>query len=101
VGEKLRILSAVDDAREEEMGALLRTEGVHEDDLALWRTELREVLSAQKAAVRKLAIELATAQRELQEARALLVLQKKVEELFGRQAAESATTPKSEKPSKP
>ena len=99
MGDKLRVLAAVDEATEEALGGVLRREGIHEADLALWRQELREVLTAQANATRVLAAKLEAAERELREVRALLELKKKADALFGTRAEGEVTLQPNEKPS--
>lgn len=94
VGEKLRVLMVVGQTPEGQVGEVLRREGVHDADLALWRTELHEVLAAQAQATRELSRQLAAAQKELQEVKALLELKKKVDAMFTPRA-EAAAPPKS------
>ncbi len=99
MGDKLRVLAAVGEATEEALGGVLRREGIHEADLALWRQELREVLTAQANATRVLAAKLEASERELREVKALLELKKKADALFGTRAEGEVTLPPNEKPS--
>jgi len=87
IGEKLRVLAAVGQVSEAEHGALLRREGVHDADLVLWRGELQEVLTAHANATRELSGQLAAAQKELREVKALLELKKKVDAMFAPRGA--------------
>ena len=90
---KLRILTETGTLSGEELGAFLRREGVHEADLERWRESSLEGLSgdvvAKSQAVRankkvaKLEKELRRKDKALAEAAALLVLQKKVQALWG------------------
>ncbi|MBC8067679.1 MAG: transposase [Deltaproteobacteria bacterium] len=94
VTEKLRVLELVDDTSEQELGELIRREGVHEADLKLWRSELGDVLAAQTSASRAAEKKLQAVEAELREVRALLELQKKVDALFGRGAAAASSLTK-------
>lgn len=96
--EKLRVLAAAQGLSGEELGALLRREGLHEAQLAAWRGaatgalsdtpsggamtagEKRRLASAEKR-VRELEKELRRKEKALAEAAALLVLEKKLQEL--------------------
>jgi transposase-like protein len=90
--EKLRVLSEADGLSGEELGELLRREGLHEADLAEWRRAALGALggsakaasgSAEARRVRELERQLLRKDRALAEAAALLVLQKKVQALWG------------------
>lgn len=95
--EKLRVILEAAAASEEELGALLRREGVREAELELWKHEMLEELegsaahkraSRQRAGqdqkrIRELERELARKERALSEAAALLLLQKKVRQIWG------------------
>jgi transposase len=93
--EKLRLVLAAAACTPEELGALLRREGLHEADLAGWREAMTAALgqgksepAAGKAAlhskrIRLLERELHRKDKALAEAAALLVLQKKVRALWG------------------
>ena len=90
---KLRILTETGTLSGEELGAFLRREGVHEADLERWRESSLEGLSGDVVAksqadrankkVAKLEKELRRKDKALAEAAALLVLQKKVQALWG------------------
>jgi transposase len=79
----------------DELGAFLRREGVHETELTEWREAVSEALqgrptraaerarSEDKRRVKKLERELVRKEKALAEAAALLVLQKKVREIWG------------------
>lgn len=91
-GEKLRILAETDGLEGEELGVILRREGLHEADLAEWRQAAFAALGgATKAAaggsegrrVRELEKQLRRKDKALAEAAALLVLQKKVQAIWG------------------
>jgi len=92
--EKLRLVLAAAQCSEEERGALLRREGVHEAELARWREVMAAALQDEGAAdkskkggaskrVRQLERELRRKDKALAEAAALLVLQKKVQAIWG------------------
>ncbi len=89
--QKLAVVVASDGLDDEELGALLRREGVHEAQLQRWREEALAGLAGQaqsKASrpsrqIRKLERELARKEKALAEAAALLLLQKKARLLLG------------------
>ena len=90
--DKLRLLAETEGLEGEELGAVLRREGVHEADLAEWRqAALAGLVGGQKPAtgaaearrVRQLEKQLRRKDKALAEAAALLILQKKVQELWG------------------
>jgi transposase len=95
--EKMRIVMAAAALPADELGAFLRREGVHEAELEQWRAA---VLDAGQAAleggasrgatrsldgkrIKELERELRRKDKALAEAAALLVLQKKVREIWG------------------
>ena len=90
---KLRLLNEASGLSGEELGAFLRREGIHEADLERWRESSLEGLSGDVVAksqadrankkVTKLERELRRKDKALAEAAALLVLQKKVQALWG------------------
>lgn len=92
-GDKLRILREAARLDGPELGAYLRREGVHEADLERWRSTAdegalaalagRRQRSAEQKRVRKLESELRRKDKALAEAAALLVLEKKVQALWG------------------
>lgn len=70
------------------LGAFLRREGVHFAELERWRKQAAEALSdsprhAPSTEIRKLRAELARKEKALAEVAALVVLKKKVAELWG------------------
>lgn len=75
--------------RDEELGAFLRREGVHEATLAEWKAAVLEALGPQKKTssdskrVRDLEKQLRRKDKALAETAALLVLQKKVQAIWG------------------
>jgi transposase len=96
--EKLRVLAAAEGLSGEALGALLRREGLHEAQLAAWRSaatgvleqvpsagamsagERRRLAAAEKR-VRELEKELRRKEKALAETAALLVLEKKLQDL--------------------
>jgi transposase-like protein len=89
VEEKLRLVREADGLSECDLGAFLRREGLQEEELTQWRDSMSWALqtSSQRMADRKqartLARQLRKTEKELKEARALLELQKKVQEMWG------------------
>jgi transposase-like protein len=90
--DKLRVLAETEGLEGEELGAVLRREGLHEADLAEWRSAAMLGLgggakpssgSADARRVRELEKELRRKEKALAEAAALLVLQKKAQALWG------------------
>ncbi len=85
--EKLRLVLAAKGLEGEERGAFLRSEGVHDADLQRWEEmalrglEMRS--SSQARRIRELERRTAKQEARLREARALIELQKKVQELWG------------------
>lgn len=93
--EKLRLVLEASRLTESELGAFLRREGVHEVELAEWRTTITEALEGtrpvavsreradDKRRLKQLERELARKDKALAEAAALLVLKKKAREIWG------------------
>jgi transposase-like protein len=95
--EKLRIVMAAAALGPDELGAFLRREGVHEADLQQWRDAVAEGATsaleggaprsssrgADTRRIKELERELRRKDRALAETAALLVLQKKVHEIWG------------------
>lgn len=87
-----------------DLGAYLRREGLHEATLQAWRSAALEGLtqpstrsratSAEQKRVRELERELRRKEKALAEAAALLVLQKKVQAIWGDE--DDSTDPKSD-----
>jgi len=88
-----------------ELGALLRRRGVHEAQLVEWRAAAlaglqrpsrreRKAVAVEKLRVRKLERELRRKDKALAEAAALLVLKKKVQEIWGDE--DDTTTPEND-----
>jgi transposase len=94
--EKLEAVTEAEGLSEEELGAFLRRKGLHEAQLEEWRSVAREAAlgalgsrdvgslsKAEAKRVRELERELKRKDKALAEAAALLVLQKKVQALWG------------------
>ena len=90
--EKLRILAETEGLEGEQLGAVLRREGLHEADLAEWRQAAMAALGGGPKAstgtpdarrVRELEKQIRRKDKALAEAAALLVLQKKVQAIWG------------------
>jgi transposase len=89
--EKLRVVTAARGLSENELGALLRREGVHATDLAAWEAVAeaalsagpRSGLSADARRIHELERELRRKDAALAETAALLVLKKKVQAIWG------------------
>jgi putative transposase len=90
--DKMRLVLEASQLSEDELGAFLRREGLHEAELDQWRDAMMSGLkpAASKRArsnearrVRELEKELRRKDKALAEAAALLVLQKKVQALWG------------------
>src|SRR5262249_48623407 len=100
--QKLRVVLESLKLSEEELGAFLRREGLHEADLREWRESALEALepaskkrTKETKRVRELEKELRRKEKALAEAAALLVLQKKVQAIWG--AGDDDTDEESEK----
>jgi len=96
--EKLEAVIQASSLNEEELGAFLREKGLHEADLVAWRktvlTASRSALSGERRRksrkptkegrrIRELEKELDRKEKALAEAAALLVLKKKVQQIWG------------------
>ena len=102
--EKMRVLREAEGLAGEELGALLRREGLHEAQLAQWRQAAEEAAlqalggrkqrSAEQKRIRSLEREVKRKDKALAEAAALLVLQKKVRALWADE--DDDTTPGSD-----
>lgn len=98
--EKLRVVAAASQLKDEELGAFLRREGLHLAQLEEWRGDILAALgspaprpkSPDAKRVRELERELARKDKALAEVTALLVLEKKVQALFGSSAEEGDST---------
>jgi transposase len=90
--EKLEVIAEAERLSDEERGSFLRRKGLHEAQLKEWREEALAALGSRKAEslskaearrIRELERELKRKDKALAEAAALLVLQKKVQALWG------------------
>jgi transposase-like protein len=95
--EKLRLVLEASALSEEELGAFLRREGVHEAELQAWRAKAMEAAegalkaphgkrsenTAERRRIRDLERELTRKDKALAEVSALLILKKKVQEIWG------------------
>jgi hypothetical protein len=87
--EKLAIVVRAEGLEGEALGEFLRSEGVHLAELEQWRKLAEQVLQGDpkrlppSKEMRKLKAELARKEKALAEAAALLVLKKKVAEIWG------------------
>lgn len=90
--EKMRLVVEARGLSEDELGAFLRREGLHEADLEQWRDAMlcglkpapgKSARSPEARRMRELEKELRRKDKALAEAAALLVLQKKVQALWG------------------
>jgi transposase len=103
--EKLRVLSEAERMSEDELGAFLRREGLHREQLEQWRVAAAEALgqpakrsrakrgpSPEQKRSRELERQLRHKEKALAEAAALLVLKKKFETLFGDEDDDTSPT---------
>jgi hypothetical protein len=86
--DKLRLVGQAEGLEGDALGAFLRREGVHLAELEQWRKLAREALGGPKRQapskeLRRVRAELARKEKALAEAAVLLVLKKKVEEIWG------------------
>jgi transposase len=92
--EKLQAVIEASSVSEEDLGAFLRRQGLHEAQLTQWRQLVLSGLkkapkrsgrasTAQGRRVRELEQELARKEKALAEAAALLILKKKVQQIWG------------------
>lgn len=90
--EKIEAVAEALALTEEELGAFLRQKGLHEADLARWRSQIEESLGSgsvkkkgkpESRRIRDLERELQRKEKALAEAAALLVLKKKAQSLWG------------------
>jgi len=104
--EKWALVTEAATVSEAELGALLRRKGVHEAQLVEWRAAAlaglqrpsrgeRKAAHREKQQIRALERELRRKDKALAEAAALLVLKKKVQEIWGDE--DDDTTPPSDK----
>jgi transposase-like protein len=102
--ERLRVIAQASLLSEAELGAFLRREGLHEETLQQWRASALEGLSPERVSrsrekatakqVRELERQLRRKDKALAETAALLVLQKKVQAIWGDE--DDSTDPKSD-----
>jgi hypothetical protein len=87
--ERLRVVVEASRLSNEELGAFLRREGIHEATLAEWKASVLEALGSPKKVssdtkrVRELEKQIRRKDKALAETAALLVLQKKVQAIWG------------------
>lgn len=86
--EKLDVVVRAEGLEGEDLGSFLRSEGVHLAELEQWRKLAREALGdgrrqAPSKELRQLRAELARKEKALAETAALIVLKKKVAEIWG------------------
>lgn len=105
--EKLRVVIEARGLSETDLGALLRREGLHESDLTAWQAAAEAALSPSRRAapsaesqrdqrrIHALERELRRKDAALAETAALLVLKKKVQEIWGDE--DDITDPRSER----
>lgn len=99
--ERLRAVLESSRLTDDELGAFLRREGLHEATLRQWRTAALEGLGPQRSTraeqkrIQELEKQLRRKDKALAEAAALLVLQKKVHAIWG--DGDDDTEPKNEK----
>lgn len=97
--EKLRILIQSNGLSEEELGVFLRKEGVHSQEICEWRTDVLKTLGSvsgksngrkdeRDQRIRELEKDLSRKDKALAEASALLILQKKVNLIWGSKSEE-------------
>ena len=102
--EKLRVVLAASSLSEEQLGELLRREGLHTAQLEEWRTLVMEALAGRKPTattknpsdaklMKELTRDLDRKNRALAEVTALLALQKKIQAIWGDE--DGNTPPKS------
>jgi transposase-like protein len=104
--EKVRVVFEASRLSEEELGAFLRREGLHESQLEEWRTAVTEAATAAMRAsgkgkskkaspeqkrLRQLEKELLRKDKALAEVAALLTLKKKVQEIWGDEDGDTPT----------
>jgi transposase-like protein len=98
--EKLRVVGAAAQLKDEELGEFLRREGIHLAQLEEWRSEILAALGRPAPRpkgpdvkrVRELEREIARKDRALAEVTAMLVLEKKLQALLGTSAGEGGST---------
>ena len=100
--EKLKIVNEAASLSDEELGAFLRSKGIHETHLEQWRMQMLGGLgktekkpktnSTETKRIRELEKELKRKDKALAETAALLVLKKKVQEIWGDEDDNTVTT---------
>ena len=96
--EKQELLLEASSHTPDSLGEWMRERGVHEEDLKLWRKEVRNALkrndiqikrelAAEKKKVKSLEKELRRKEAALAEVTAIMVMKKKLEKYFGEDAA--------------
>lgn len=99
--ERLRVVVESANLTEDDLGAFLRREGLHEETLKQWRAAALQGLVSMRSErtdqkrVRELEKELKRKDRALAEAAALLLLEKKLQTVWG--AADDDTDPRTDK----
>jgi len=89
--ERLRVVMEASKLGDEELGELLRREGLHEETLSDWREAVLDALqpkqarpsAADKKRIKQLERELARKDKALAEAAALIILKKKAQAIWG------------------
>ncbi len=99
--KKHAVVAEASRLRDEELGAFLRQEGVHEAQLIEWRTQIQTALapksrqgrrrSPEALEIRALKKDLERKNKALAEVTALLALSKKVQELWGDEGSDTRT----------
>lgn len=88
VEEKIRLVAEASRLSERELGAFLRREGLHEEELEQWRDSMTWALQTSRERIenraqsRTLERTLRKTEKQLKETKALLELQKKVQEMW-------------------
>lgn len=97
--DRLRVLTEASKLGPEELGELLRREGLHEETLEEWRAAALEALAptppartrgGDKKRIKQLEREVARKDKALAETAALLVLQKKLQAVWGDEADDTS-----------
>lgn len=103
--DKLRLVLEASALAEEDLGAFLRREGVHEAELEVWHATAMEAAegalkaphgkrsenTAERRKIRDLEGELARKDKALAEVSSLLILKKKIQEIWGDEADGTGT----------
>ena len=100
--DKLKIVLEAQNIPDDQLGAFLRTKGIHETHLQQWRAQMLEGLgskptakkparsSAEARKIKELEKELKRKEKALAETAALLVLKKKVHAIWGDEDEDTA-----------